>query len=344
MGLSQEAGAGMSRLRRVLVLALLGLFGFSPAFAQEGATYVLVISGVGGEPQYSKSFHAAGAAIYEAATVKYGVPKANATFLAERAEDPGVTGVARKDAVEQLLTSLAPKTTPADLVFIVIIGHGSFLNNESKVNLVGPDMTAQDFARLLQPIKARIAFVNTTEASGEFARILAGPNRAIITATKSGMERNQAVFGEYFAKAFAADVADTDKDGRLSLLEAYEYARLETKRYYEGQNRIMTEHAQIEDTGKGTPSPEGGPDKPNGALAARIVLGAFGTAASGAPANASPQLRALYTEKAQLEERIADLKARKDSMNPAQYEAELEKLLLELAAKTQAIRRMEGGR
>jgi hypothetical protein len=197
--------------------------------------------------------------------------------------------------------------------------------------------------RLLQPIKARIAFVNTTESSGEFAKLLAGPNRAIVTATKSGMERNQAVFGEFFAKAFAADVADTDKDGRLSLLEAYEYARLETKRFYEGQNRLMTEHSQIEDTGKGTPSPEGGPDKPNGALAARITLGAFGAAASGAPPNASPALRALYAEKNQIENRIADLKAKKDTMDPAAYESELEKALLELAAKTQAIRRLEGG-
>jgi hypothetical protein len=154
------------------------------------------------------------------------------------------------------------------------------------------------------------------------------------------MERNEAVFGGYFAQAFADDVADTDKDGRISLLEAYEYARVETQRFYEGQTRLMTEHAQIVDSGD-APSAEAGPGKPNGALAARMFLGGFG--APGAPANASPALRALYERRRGIENRVEDLKAVKDTMDPARYEQEIEQLLLELAQVSAEIRRMEGG-
>jgi hypothetical protein len=326
-------------LHRTAIALVLGLLAAAvPLRAQQ--TWVLVIAGIGGEPKYTESFQSWGEAIVTAAQERAGVPAANVTYLAEKEGAARATGVSRKEAVQAAFASLAQKATASDLVFVVILGHGSFLNNESRVNLPGPDLTAQDFAVMLQPIQARIAFANTTSSSGEFAKVLAGPNRAIVTATKSGMERNEAVFGGYFAQAFADDVADTDKDGRISLLEAYEYARVETQRFYEGQTRLMTEHAQIVDSGD-APSAEAGPGKPNGALAARMFLGGFG--APGAPANASPALRALYERRRGIENRVEDLKAVKDTMDPVRYEQEIEQLLLELAQVSAEIRRMEGG-
>jgi hypothetical protein len=309
----------------------------------QGTTHVLVISGIGGESHYGEAFREWGGQIVEAAVATYGVPTANVTFLAERASGSPVTGVSRKEEIEKVFAALAARTTAADLVFVVLIGHGTYQGGESRIALPGPDLSAQDFAALLEPIRARVAFVNTASASGEFAKVLAGPQRAIITSTKSGMERNESVFGRYFAEAFAKDVADTDKDGRVSLLEAYGYARAEVRRYYEGENRLLTEHAQIEDTGEGTPVEDAGPDKPQGALAARIFLGPAGAAAVAVPADASPALRALYEKKQELEDRIAALRARRDRMDPAEYERQLEPLLLELARTDQEIRRAGTG-
>ena len=54
-----------------------------------------------------------------------------------------------------------------------------------------------------------------------------------------------------------------------------------------------------------------------------------------------PELAALYSEKAELERRIAALRAQKDAMDPALYDQELETLLVELALTTRAIRERE---
>ena len=65
--------------------------------------------------------------------------------------------------------------------------------------------------------------------------------------------------------------------------------------------------------------------------------------ASAANTNASPALRALLEEKRVLEERIESLRGMKARMEAAVYERELEKLLIELAEKNQAIKKLEGG-
>ncbi|MEJ2343744.1 MAG: hypothetical protein P8Y10_16295, partial [Gemmatimonadales bacterium] len=102
------------------------------------------------------------------------------------------------------------------------------------MNLPGPDMTADDFAALLDTYPGdRIVFVNTASASGGFVGTLAAPGRIIVTATKSGYERNRAVFGGFFVDAYTGGGSDTDKDGRLSVLEAFMYANSEVARAYE---------------------------------------------------------------------------------------------------------------
>ena len=57
---------------------------------------------------------------------------------------------------------------------------------------------------------------------------------------------------------------------------------------------------------------------------------------------ADPKLRALYVERRDLERRIEGLKLLKDSMDPAKYASELERLATELALKTRQIRETGG--
>ena len=57
---------------------------------------------------------------------------------------------------------------------------------------------------------------------------------------------------------------------------------------------------------------------------------------------ADPKLRALYVERRELERRVEGLKLLKDSMDPAKYASELERLATELALKTRQIREIEG--
>jgi hypothetical protein len=270
-------------------------------------------------------------------------------YLAEEGgKDPRIAGVSTKQNVEAALTRFAQRAGAGDQVVVVLIGHGSGSEADSKISLPGPDMSARDFARDLAAFKTQpIAFVDLTSASGDMLPILSAPNRVIITATKSSFERNESVFAKYFVAALTTDGADVDKDGRVSLLEAYRYAVTETKRYYDDQSRLQTEHAQLDDDGdkKGTAEPDmrvAAADS-DGALARRTFLGggAGATLASAVGAN-DPRLAALYKERFAIEARLDDLKKRKSTLSADAYDDALENLLVELALKAREIRALEG--
>ena len=98
--------------------------------------------------------------------------------------------------------------------------------------------------------------VNCASASGPFVNRLSGENRIVVTATKSGTEHNYARFGEYFARAIASPDSDLDHDDEVSVHEAFLRASAEVRQFYETEDRILTEHALIDDNGdgKGTPA------------------------------------------------------------------------------------------
>jgi plasmid stabilization system protein ParE len=312
-------------------MALLALLLAPPAPAQDA--HLLIVAGIGGEQEYSDSFHKWASALQSAAETKGGLARAHITYLGEKPErEPGrIAARSTRENVEQALHKIVQQARPGDTVTIVLFGHGSALSGESRFSLPGPDMSAADFARLLQPLSAqRIVFVNASSASGDFQKPLQGPNRIVITATKSGMERNESVFGEHFAAAFASDGADADKNGSVSFLEAFEYAQRQVAEVYQKSNRLQTEHAVLEDGQKG-------------ALARATFLRGDSQAAD-ASEGGDPRVLALEKERRALEDKVGLLKARKDALTAEAYEKELERLLLELAEKSEAIRAAKGGK
>jgi hypothetical protein len=327
-------------------LSLFLLSALSPLHSARGQrTHLLIVSGLGGEPQYSDQFRTLALSLFDAARKRYAMADSDIVYLAEEgAKDPRIAGVSTKVNVEAALARFAKRSGPGDQMVLVLIGHGSGAQDDSKISLPGPDMSARDFAHDLAAFGTQqVAFVDLTSASGDMLPLLSGANRVVITATKSSFERNESVFAKHFVAALSSDGADVDKDGRVSLLEAFRYAVTETKRYYDDQGRLQTEHAQLDDDGdkKGTAEPQmqvaAGSD---GALARRIFLGG-GTYASAAGAN-DPRLAALYKERFALEGRIEELKKRKTSLTADAYDDALEDLLVELAMKSKAIRAMEG--
>ena len=224
---------------------------------------------------------------------------------------------------------------------MLLAGHGTFTGSEARFNIPGPDLSPQDVDDLLDGLgQRRITLVNTATASGPFVEALSAPGRTIITATRSGRERNLTRFGLHFVDAFADDGADVDKDSRVSMLEAFGYALREVEREYEGSNLILTEHAMLDDNGDGQGSREFDELEGDGALARVTFLS--GTGDGGAGAAMSPELQALHAEKADIEARIADLRRVKAQLPTERYEAELEDLLVELALKNREIRAAGG--
>jgi len=331
---------------------------FRGALAQ---TYVIVVSGVGGDPRFTERFTRWGAAVVEATRQRLGVPEGNVVFLAERPErDSKISGPATKDRLAGVLREIAQRAEPGADVVVILFGHGSDRDGEPRFNLVGPDMTAAELAGWLAPVRARrVVVINTASASGGFVPALAGPGRVVVTATKSGFERNATLFGEYFVRALGAgaggaagaaaaagvaattESADTDKDGRLSVLEAFDYARREVARAYEQEKRLLTEHAVLDDDGDGKGSTEPSATEGDGVLAASVFLTAARTVAAD---TADPELQRLYAQRDSLERRVAELRGARGSMAAEVYERELEELLVELATTNRAIRGREGKR
>ncbi len=311
-----------------------------------GDSHLLIVSGVGGQPQYSDAFFRWGASMVDAGRGRLGLPSENIVFLAEDPERDSerIQGRSTKANVERVLAELAARVSPTDRIFILLIGHGSVNADEPRFNVPGPDITAAQLGEQLDKFPTQTVVVaNTSSASGDFVSILSGPNRVILTATKTGFERNETIFGEYFVEAFAADGADVDKDERVSVLEAFNYARLQVARSYESDNRLLTEHAVLDDNGDGEGSTEPDPVTSDGALARTLFLDRIGVVAAG-PDGTDSVLVAMYDEKREIEARIATLRNLRDQLEQQDYEAQLEEWLVQLALKNREIRNREGGR
>lgn len=330
---------------RPLRVAALALLLMAPGVTAQ-TTHLLTVVGLGGDPQYASDFLEWGVQIRSAAVDRFGFPEENVTLLAEDPDvEPAVDGRSDREGVEAAVNRIASVADDLDAVLVVLIGHGSFRGDEARFNLPGPDLTAAEWSVLLDGLGERpVAVVNTASASGPFTAALAGPNRTVITATKTGGERNETQFPRYFAAALSSDASDLDKDGTLSLLEAFTFTRAEVARYYEQENLLLTEHAILEDDGDGEGSEEPSLDGTDGAAAARFRLAAATARAEVPPEAAGDStLVRLLGEQADLEARVAQLRALREQMDPEEYEAELEALLLELALKNREINARRGG-
>ncbi len=344
MSRKREGGSGTRmRIRHAWRVGVVVLASLCPLSASRAQTRLIVISGLAGEPKYVQAFHTWSASLIDAARTRYGVADSSITWLAEDpTKAPGrISGKSTKENIERTLDGLATRMRAGEQLVVVLVGHGSMQAESARLTLPGPDLSAPDLSRLLAKHSGRrIAVIVAASSSGEFVPALSAPGRVIITATKSGFERNESIFGEHFVAALAGDGADADKDGRVSLLEAFTYATREVRRIYEQDNRLLTEHALLDDNGDRAGSGEPGGRGGDGGVARAFFL-TGGTAATAA-ASTDPRAAALRKEKEELESKIEALKARKESMDAKAYEAELERLLVDLAATTRALRSLEG--
>ncbi len=338
----------MKRLALVTVLAAMATQPFIARSLRGQDTHLVIVAGLGGAPEITERFHGWASQMATAATERYGLLPESVIYLGERLElDPElVDGVSRKEAVQEAIEALSDRVAAEDHVFILLIGHGSYDGTKSSINLPGPDMSADEFNLLLGLFPTqRISFVNTASASGEFVNTLSGPNRTIVTATRTGGERNETMFGGFFVQAYANEEADLDKDGRISVGEAFTFATAGVQGAYEAEGRLATEHALLDDNGDGEGSGELEPEAGDGALASFFILRgprAVGRSATGELPE-DPDLRALYIEKAEIEQRVEALRMRRNEMDPEAYDNQLEEILLELALKNREIRTKEGG-
>jgi hypothetical protein len=308
------------------------------ATATAGDQYAVVITGASGGDAYAQKYTKWRTSFAEALRDTFGYPPDHVYLLGED-EGPGVAKATRTN-VQRLLGDLGRRLTKDDQLLVLLIGHGTSVDaastgaggEDAKFNLVGPDLRASEWDDLLKPLAAKLVFVDTSGASYAFLKRLAGHGRIVLTATDSAAQQFETVFPEFFLKAFDDPAADLDKNGRVSIWEAFAYASAGVRQWFEQHGQLATERPLLDDTGEGIGREAQNPGT-DGAVARTTYLQPEAVAAAGDVA-----LAALLKRRSDLETELELLKAKKAALPPDQYDTELERILLELAKLSRQIR------
>jgi hypothetical protein len=297
--------------------------------AAAGERYAVLVSGASGGDKYVAQHQKWRDDLIAALRNTYVFSDANVVTLSEAGSD---ASKATSENVRKLFGDLRRRLTRDDLLLVVLIGHGTFDGDVAKFNLIGPDLTAADWKTLLDGIPGRLVLVNTTESSYPFLEELSQRGRVVITATDSVAQRFATVFPEHFVRAMSDLSSDFDKNGRVSVWEAFAAASSGVKLYYEQRGQLSTERPVLDDNGDkvGREAQAPGPD---GTLARTTYLDAEpGTI------TADVALAGLQRRRAALEAQLEELKGKKESFSTEDYEAQLERILVELARVARQIR------
>ena len=294
--------------------------------------FALIVNGASGEEAYANQFQAWTSQLAAVLTERYGFPNKQIHILCEKPANESQQP-ATAVGVRQTITALKTEMSAESALFVFFIGHGSFDGKEAKFNLVGPDLSSVEYNTLLSSLPSkRIVIFNMASASGEFIKGLSAKGRVIVTATRNGQESNATHFAGFLLTALNADDVDMDQDGHVSVLEAFTYASRLTSDFYTRAGRLATEHPLLDDNGDGLGREKA--DAVEGGLARATYIDSLNIAEAAANAATLKLMR----DRARLESEIEGLIGRKSSLSEAEYEAQLEKLFIELAKINRSIK------
>jgi hypothetical protein len=320
--------------RLAVVCLLLALCLGVPATnaAERDGRWAILLTGVSGDADLQKIYLKEITDLHSILAGPLGFPRDQILVLFD---DPSLNPeiIRYKSTVENLQTvcrNLAARVKKDDQVFVFIEGHGNYDGKVYKLNLVGPDPTAEDLASALYSIPARhFVVVNATNCSGGSLPAFSQEGRIVVTATKSGMEKNQTHMGQYFIDALKNSAADADKNGRVSIMEAFSYVSQKLEDYYNSEGNLQTEHPMLDDNGDAQAQSKPSPENGDGLLAGTTFLD--GGTNVGKRDDLNPEQQELARTAQELEKQIEALKYVKSQMSEAEYEKKLEDLLLKLA-------------
>jgi hypothetical protein len=325
--------ASLRRITEVVAIAIAAV-AFSGSIAAADERFAVVITGASAGEAYAQKYQKLREAFTATLRDTFSYPADHLFVLAEESGDAAQK--ATRENVQRVFGDLKKRLTKEDQLLVFLIGHGTVdgaTQEDAKFNLVGPDLTASEWSDLMRPLPGRVIFVDSTGGSFPFLKKIAGRNRVVLTATDSAVQQFETVFPEFFVKAFDDESADADKSGRVSMWEAFLYASSEVRQWFEEKGQLATERPLLDDTGAGV-GREAQSTGNDGAMARTTYLEPEPPLEL--PADAG--LAVLVRRRAAIERSLEELKARKESMPADQYEAELERVLTELARVSSQIR------
>ena len=321
----------MTQITQIKFILLITCILLSPLSAMAETRWAVIVSGASGGEKYAEQMKTWRADLQSALVDRYGFKAEHVRVLVDETVKTGEAANAAN--VRKVFSEIKGKGAKDDFVLVVFLGHGTYDGDVAKFNLVGPDLTARDWTDMLSGIGGRLAVINTTEASFPFLASLAAKGRIVITATDSAAQKYATVFPEYFVKSMKEASSDLDKNGRTSIFEVFAAASAAVKQHYEQRGQLATERALLDDNGDGK-GREALAEGPDGGVARIAYLDAENPAEA-----ANPELAALVRRRRTLEAGAEELKLKKGEMPDAEWNAQFEKLMVELAQVSAEIRK-----
>lgn len=149
------------------------------------------------------------------------------------------TDIFSKQSLEMLIDHLGKKVDSKDFLVMYLINHGEQTTKDGeetvKTDIPGGDIFAEDIRGYLESIHPQtgLAVFNTCYAGG-FSRLAGNGDYIAISSSdydhtsKKGFGKN---FGGLFFLAYREKgESDSNKDGKISVQEAFEYAKTQMKR------------------------------------------------------------------------------------------------------------------
>ncbi len=259
------------------VVSMMSVAATVPQGPSPGDTYAMIVSGIGKDPEdrlvRDGIIHDLSVYLLEKVSVK---PN-HLTVLVAGADDAGASTA---DRIAEVVRVHASAMTAADRFVFYYAGQANAIGDSLRFNLPGPDVTQDDLTRWLASIQAGTQLVVLDCPHAALAtRALARPGRVVVLAS-TAEQAHATRFGTHFVPALTRVESDANRDGNVSVLEAFATAAREIEKWYQDRQILPTETPCMEDNGDGRPAErpwryeqDGG----DGRLAAGLVLAARGT-------------------------------------------------------------------
>jgi hypothetical protein len=220
-----------------------------------GKTYVLIVSGINKNYKERLAKDQAVTGLRRFLIDNAGVKSDGLSVLADRESSLHKDSiVATADNLKKQIQRFAAVVSNNDRFIFYYIGQANIVSDTLRLNLPGPDITHKQLAEWLNGINASsILIVLDCPGAGLAVADFKGQDRIIIGAC-TAEQHYSTKFSEYFVPALLDKESDTDKDGRISLLEAFTSASRNVDDFYRRQALLTTETPVLEDNADGIPS------------------------------------------------------------------------------------------
>jgi len=308
--------------------------------------YVVILAGTAAQDEYQNQINHWALLLHDILTKDYRYESNQIVLLMEQAdpEDARISGANRAEIIKEKLRELSEILNPGDQVFIFLLGHGTSNEEIAKFVITGADISSQDMAAMLETFSEQdIVLVNATSSSYPFCKLLSGPGRVIVSATRSRAEKYNTMFAQYFIAALDDHAGDRDKNRRVSIWEAFGFASKSVEKWYEDQSRLPTEHAVLDDNGDGIFNSDPNPLTDDGRLAQIAYLDLIPAKQSEDEESSTEDITIIGDLTAQvreLERSVFLLRNRKAELPGESYQKEMEVLLIELARTSRKLKNM----